>query len=139
MGNGVKAHTLVKALIRYHGLSESVIGEFFTDVPLDFPIFFRRSLPFQANRFGMIGITLRGKVWLLKKAEAGTPIWLLSLIRHEAEHVRQQRLEPLLFYPRYVLYWLAYLLNPFPGTVLRNFRQQFGWLHGAYRKRSNPI
>ncbi|MGE3802981.1 MAG: hypothetical protein AB7H80_18335, partial [Candidatus Kapaibacterium sp.] len=83
----VKAHDLVVELGEQLGLSEEHLLSFFADSPLDFPIFFTRRLPFFVDRFGMVGITIRSKVWLLSKARSGHPIFLLSLVRHEAEHV----------------------------------------------------
>ena len=133
MGNRIEAKGLVEELIAGYKLPEADVIDLFRDVPLDFPIFFRKRLPFRVNRFGMIGITLRGRVWLLEKIKTGNPIWLLGLIRHEAEHVRQQRLEPLLFYPRYLLYWLGNFLNPLPSTNLRDLRKRYTRTHGAYR------
>ncbi|MCB0712247.1 MAG: hypothetical protein KDD67_07955 [Ignavibacteriae bacterium] len=139
MEHRVKAYDLVVELGEQLGLSEEQVLSFFTDSPLDFPIYFASRLPFFVDRFGMVGITIRGKVWLLNKARNGHPIFLLSLVRHEAEHVAQQRREPILFYPRYFISWLGNFLIPFPSKKLRQFRKRFGHRHAAYRAISYEV
>jgi hypothetical protein len=93
------------------GLDPSVVAEIFDGAPLDFPIVFATRLPLFAHRLGMIGITIGARVWLLDAARRLPPESLLALVRHEAEHVRQQRERPLLFYPLYGLDYLRTLLS----------------------------
>lgn len=97
------------------GLSEAIVDEMFEGAPLDFPIVFAPHLPLLSDRLGMAGITLGGRVWLLARHYA--PEALIVLVRHEAEHVRQQRTHPGLFYPRYGIGWLARLLRRSPGAT----------------------
>ncbi len=133
MGHRVEARQLAVLVGTELGLTGSDLLRFFGDAPLDFPVTFSGRLPFLAHRFGMVGITLGGKVRLLEKSRNSSPPWFLSLLRHEAEHVRQQRKEPILFYPRYLLFWLAKLLHPFPSDDLRSLRRRYGLFYAAYR------
>lgn len=124
------AETLVNRLAAQLALPANAVPILFGGLPLDFPIIFRRTLPFAVHRQGMAGITLFQKVYLLEAMETANPQSLLLLILHEAVHIRQQRNQAL-FYP---CYGLAYLWGILRFGVSRHrggIRQQ---LHRAYRQ-----
>ena len=108
----VTASDLIEELARRADLPHELILSAYGPAPSDFPVHFVRHLPFGADRFGMVGITLRGQVWLLDRLRDRPPLQLLTLLRHEAEHVAQQRRAKLAFYPLYVGEWLLNLLRP---------------------------
>jgi hypothetical protein len=87
------------------GISTDLLAEIFDGVPSDFQVILSPTLPFRVDLLGMIGITLRGRVHLRASVLDGSPVDLIVLLRHEAEHVRQQR-EDRLFYLRYIGGWL---------------------------------
>ncbi len=95
--------------IRRASLPEDLLDTIFTGVPLDFPLLYRRRLPLRVDLLGMIGITLRGRVYLHERARSISPRAFLRLLRHESEHVRQQR-EERLFYMRYITGFIRALL-----------------------------
>ncbi len=105
----------------------------FQEIPLDFPVLFQARLPFFAHRFGMIGITLCGRLYLLESLQQFSAIQLLSILRHEAEHVQQQQAAPITFYLRYCLSWITGFLTPQPTDMLKNFRAKYSRAHAAYR------
>lgn len=78
----------------------------FDGVPLDFPVHISPTLPLMAHRAGAAGITLFGRVHLIGSVLDWSPTDRLLILRHEAEHVRQQRSQSL-FYPRYIGAWLG--------------------------------
>ncbi len=78
----------------------------FDGVPLDFPVHISPTLPLMAHRAGAAGITLFGRVHLIGSVLEWSPTDRLLILRHEAEHVRQQRSQSL-FYPRYIGAWLG--------------------------------
>ena len=133
MGHRIEAGDLITDIVSRSDLPIADVLALFQDAPLDFPVIFSSTLPLQAHRFGMVGITLRGSVWLLNRARELSPLRLLALIRHEAEHVQQQRKAMGFFYPRYGLSWLGNMLNPFPNEHLRAFRKEYGRSYAAYR------
>jgi hypothetical protein len=106
----VIARDVVREAADRIGLDASIVDEIFASAPIDFPVRFARHLPLFADRFGMVGITLAARVWLLESTREYSPESLIALIRHEAEHVRQQREHPASFYPRYGLGYLARLI-----------------------------
>lgn len=87
------------------------VRRLFVGVPLDFPVIITDRLPFRLDRRRMIGVTFRGRVWILSSWLDRPALHLLSLLRHEAEHVGQQRRSPVGFYPRYVGGWLCNLMH----------------------------
>ena len=109
------------------------ISQLFEQVYLDFPVIFTQRLPLFAHRFNMIGITLCGNVYLLERLRDLPYIELLSILRHEAEHVKQQQRSPLLFYVRYCLSYIIGILRPASNDEMKKLRQRFGRLHAAYR------
>lgn len=115
------ARDLVASARASLGLHENVIDEIFDGAPLDFPVVFSLHLPLLADRFGMTGITLLGSVWFVESVRSLPAISLLSLLRHEAEHVRQQRERPVMFYPRYGLAFLRALVEPARGRIGSRF------------------
>ncbi len=109
----------------------STVALIFQGAPLDFPVIVGTTLPLRAHRAGMAGITLLGRVFLLRHA-AHVDIELLVLLRHEAEHVRQQRASRL-FYMRYVRDWLrAFMRNLLLARSLRSAALRSAW-YDAYR------
>lgn len=60
----------------------------------------------------MIGITIGARVWLLDAVRALPLERLIAIVRHEAEHVRQQRAHRFSFFPRYGLEYLRGLIVP---------------------------
>lgn len=110
-----------------------LIERLFRGTPRDFPVICAETLPLRAHRFGMTGITLFGRVYLRNTVRNLPPAELIALLRHEAEHVRQQRESPVLFYPLYALFWLLFFLHPFPGARLKTLRKKHGRGQGAYR------
>jgi hypothetical protein len=113
----VSARDVVREAAARIDLSSDLITEIFDGAPLDFPIIFSRHLPFFVERIGMAGITLAGRVWLTEAAREHTPARLIALVRHEAEHVRQQRERPAAFYLRYGLGYLTGLVRPEGGIA----------------------
>jgi hypothetical protein len=93
------------------GMTQDTVAEIFGGAPIDFPITFSHHLPLLADRFGMIGITLGARVWLLDRTRSFAPEAIIVLIRHEAEHVRQQRERPAGFYLEYGLGYLRGLIG----------------------------
>jgi hypothetical protein len=124
----LRARALVGEALSALNLPESAIEGLFHPSTADFPVIFVRRLPLGASRFGMIGITLGRRVYLAETVRRYPPQKLIALLRHEAEHVLQQR-SPL-FYPRYVGQWLA-------GAIRALFSRSGGsvrWrLYQAYR------
>lgn len=115
----------------YPTLQERILG-LFAGVPLDFPVIITDRLPFRLDRRRMIGVTIRGRVWILSSWLDRPALHLLALLRHEAEHVRQQRRSPLGFYPRYVGGWLCNLLRG-GSAEIETSRSLIGRMHHAYR------
>ncbi len=111
MPDPVKAHTLLLETAARARLGNSILERIFEGVPLDFFIRFSPTLPFFVHRLGMSGITLFGRVHLLGPADRYEPIELIVLLRHEAEHVRQQRKRGSLFYPQYLWHWTREFLR----------------------------
>lgn len=112
----VAARTLVLETAARAGYDAALIGLIFQHAPLDFPVVISNSLPFFAHRLGMAGITLRGRVYLLKSILKHSPADIIALLRHEAEHVRQQRERGLAFYPRYVYDWIGGFFGRLPAA-----------------------
>lgn len=108
------------------------IRALFSGVPIDFPVIVAERLPLRLERRRMIGVTIRGRVWILESWLERSPLQLLALLRHEAEHVRQQRNSPILFYPRYLLGWICNLLRG-GSAETETPRGISGRMHGAYR------
>lgn len=133
MGDTITARHLLEITARNLPVPLQQIEQLFRGTPLDFPVIFGPHLPLGAHRFGMVGITLFGRVYLRSTVRHLPPVELLSLLRHEAEHVRQQKERTLLFYPRYALSWLLSFLNPVPSERLQALRATHGRAHGAYR------
>ncbi|MDB5033057.1 MAG: Uracil phosphoribosyltransferase [Chlorobi bacterium] len=123
---------MLAASARALGLRHETIDEIFRDAPTDFQVIISSTLPFRVDRFGMIGITLLGRVYLLEQALAYSPSALIALLRHEAEHVRQQR-EKRFFYIRYIASWLRNVLHGDAGKNTGTFRAFRSRWHGAYR------
>lgn len=112
----------------------AVVRELFDGVPLDFPIILTDRLPLDLQRRRMIGVTFGGKVWILSSYLDRPAVRLLTLLRHEAEHVEQQRRDPLLFYPRYGLSWLCNILGARPPQGATGLRAGgTARAHAAYR------
>jgi hypothetical protein len=109
--DAVAASELLERAASAIGLPSDLLAEIFAGVPIDFPVLLSPALPFGADRLGMIGITLGGRVHLLSRVVRGDPADLIVLLRHEAEHVRQQR-EDRFFYVRYVWGWLGGFIRP---------------------------
>lgn len=133
MGNTIRARDLLEDIAQALTIPHEQVERLFMGTPLDFPLAFAETLPLWAHRFGMVGITLWGTVHLRNIVRNLPPIELLALLRHEAEHVRQQEREPFLFYPRYAFSWLLSFLNPRPGKRLQSLRVRYGRGHAAYR------
>lgn len=127
------AEQLIQQIAERFPEQKDEVLQLFKETPLDFPVLFQARLPFFAHRFGMIGITLCGKLYLLERLQQFPAIQLLSILRHEAEHVQQQHAAPLTFYLRYCFSWLAGFLSPLPTDVLKNFRAKYSRAHAAYR------
>jgi len=106
VGNAVAARQVVLAAMEAAGLMDQHESHLFGDVDLDFNVYVADRLPFAAHRFGMAAITLCGAVYLCRSSLEFEATELLVLLRHEAEHVRQQRARPRSFYLRYVWDWL---------------------------------
>jgi hypothetical protein len=115
------------------GLGQEEMSLLFADTPVDFPVIFSGWLPLFVHRFGMVGITLFGRVYLLDQARTYPIVELIAIVRHEAEHVRQQREAPFLFYIRYVGEWLVGLIGGKPGRDGSSARQPRDRWHRAYR------
>lgn len=127
----VEAGTIVARTAEHLGVPRSIVALIFQGTPLDFPVIIGPTLPLRAHRAGMAGITLLGRVFLLRHA-AHVDIEFLVLLRHEAEHVRQQRASRL-FYVRYAWEWLrAYSRNLMLGRSLRSAALTSAW-YDAYR------
>ena len=110
MGNTLTAAALLQEAATAGEFDRNLIENIFRGVPLDFPVIFGRHLPLGADRFGMVGITLFRRVYLVERARSYSPEDLITLLRHEAEHVRQQRSDRM-FYLRYAWQWLGGLLR----------------------------
>lgn len=106
------------------GLPREALDDVFDGCPSDFPVIVAEGLPFGVHRAGMSGITLAGRVYVRRAVAERASAETIVLIRHEAEHVRQQRAERVLFYPRYGISWLITFLativrqNPFARGAL---------------------
>ena len=112
MRDVVAASALLERAASLLDLPPDLLAEIFRGVPVDFPVILSSTLPFRADLLGMVGITLRGRVHLRSSATEGPPADLIVLLRHEAEHVRQQRKDPLFFYLRYVAGWVRGFIRP---------------------------
>ncbi len=129
----MNARSVVALAAERGGFDADEIVRLFGSAPLDFPVIFRRHLPLYVDLNGMRGITIFQRVWLLDRVVDAAPIDLIGLIRHEAEHVAQQRTNPLLFYPRYLVDWLLGYLRKNRHGTLAALRRRFGRAHAAYR------
>jgi hypothetical protein len=129
MRNALTADELIAEAARRIGLSPHATDALFEGVPRDFPVRIHRKLPMRADLLGMIGITLFGTVHILERALRYSPHDILSLLRHEAEHVRQQRRSGTLFYVRYIFDWVRLVVHPDPGEPARGWRAR---IDGAY-------
>jgi len=132
MRNVVDARSLVTSAAREAGLDHALTDRIFEGTPLDFPVIFTDRLPLGAGLLGMIGITLLGRVYLHSSMRSSSPEALLFLLRHEAEHVRQQRRDRILFYPRYILGWLRRFAMELSSASDAERRVRRAW-HRAYR------
>lgn len=127
----VEAGTILTETAERLGVARSIVERIFQGTPLDFPVIIGPTLPFRAHRAGMAGITLLGRVYLLRHA-AQADTELLVLLRHEAEHVRQQRASRL-FYARYAWAWLrAFARNVMLARSPRSAALRRAW-YKAYR------
>jgi hypothetical protein len=133
--HGLTALDVVTEAASRLNLDAAIVARIFDETPLDFPVHFRDRLPLFAHRLGMIGITLAARVWLLVSARQLPADALIALIRHEAEHVRQQRERPILFYPRYALGYLIGLLRP-SSTGSLGDKSSEGRRHASRREHS---
>jgi len=115
------------------GFEPDDIIQHFSPAPTDFQVRFVKRLPLMAHLFGMVGITLLGRVWLKIETTEMSAEPFLSLLRHEAEHVRQQREQPIRFYPSYIGQWVVKFLSPRPAVVVRDRRRRGGRFYAAYR------
>lgn len=117
MGDALNGRKLVRQSAARWGREPDQIEQLLGDAPLDFPIVITDRLPFGVERRGMSGITLRGRVYIHQSMLSRHPREVILLIRHEAEHVRQQRRAPIWFYIRYGCEWAAALVRrlPFSG------------------------
>ncbi len=121
------ARTAAAQLAPAFGLPpDAIVEQLFRHTPIDFPVVVDARLPFGVHRIGIAGITWRATVYLrsdcaLPDADARG---LLILLRHEAEHVRQQRADRL-FYVRYVTGWL--------GRFFAQLFRENPFTHGAVR------
>lgn len=104
----------------------------FDGVPGNAPVIFTKRLPLRADRFGMIGIVLFGTIYLLPRLRTYPPAEFLSILRHELEHVIQQRNHPATFYVRYLLQVILRYLQPASTDELRKLRARFGRAKAAY-------
>ncbi|MBC8146313.1 MAG: hypothetical protein H7X80_12070 [bacterium] len=125
MRNRLNARDVVRDVAARNHLPQRVIDEIFVDAPLDFPVVFSRRLPLFADRFGMDGITLNASVWLLESVRSYPVTEFLSLLRHEAEHVRQQRERPAMFYLHYGLDFIKALAAPAADRMGSRFRAAY--------------
>ena len=105
MPDVVTARDLLMRTAALAGVDAGLLDTIFEGAPLDFTVRFAPTLPFSVHRFGMAGITLFGRVHLLDRVREYPPAELIVLVRHEAEHVRQQRRRGPLFYPKYLWDW----------------------------------
>lgn len=112
MRNVLNADELVAETARRIDLSPYAVEALFAGVPLDFPVRISGRLPFRVDLLGMVGITLFGRVHILQRAMWYSPHDILSLLRHEAEHVRQQRRTGARFYVRYISDWIRLVAHP---------------------------
>ncbi len=117
MRHTVKASALARETALEGGFDPEIVVRLLAEAGDDFPITLDDRLPFGINRLGMLGITLGRHVHLLHSSRRRDPYSLLLLIRHEAEHVRQQREMPITFYVRYVASWLWGFLGPDRGRL----------------------
>ncbi len=132
MPDVVTARDLLLETAAPAGLAPDLLDAIFEGAPLDFPVHFASSLPFSVHRFGMAGITLFGRVYLLAAVRAYPAARLIALLRHEAEHVRQQRAGGAWFYPKYLWDWGREFLRPQGGTDDMASRNRTARWHRAY-------
>lgn len=107
MGHAVTCDELICELSDLAGIESSTVVRSFDPAPTDFPVVVTERLPFGVQRLGMSGLTLRGRVYLHTSSFQHSPLSTLLLLRHEAEHVRQQRQTGPAFYLRYAVSWAA--------------------------------
>ena len=127
MGDRLTASALLERLATDTGFSPALIAEIFHGVPVDFPVTISRHLPLGADRLGMAGITIGGHVYLVESVRRYPSEELIRLLRHEAEHVRQQRSDQL-FYLRYGWQWLREMILSLPklrGSDSERVRKAF--------------
>jgi hypothetical protein len=117
------------------GLSGDGIDRIFEGAPSDFRVIISTRLPFFVHLAGMVGITLFGRVYIRSHMRSLPPAALLLLLRHEAEHVAQQRREGALFYPRYLFGWLLGLARELLRDAKHRAKRgaQGGAWYRAYR------
>lgn len=132
MPDVVTARDLLLETAAVAGLAPDLLDEIFEGAPLDFPVHFAPSLPFSVHRFGMAGITLFARVHLLAAVRAYPAAQLIALLRHEAEHVRQQRAGGGWFYPKYLWDWGREFLRPQRRTDDVTGRSRTARWHRAY-------
>jgi hypothetical protein len=114
------------------GLDGATIDRIFEGAATDFDVIITPRLPFLVHRAGMAGITLGGRVYLHAGVRSYSPTALLLLLRHEAEHVAQQRREGLAFYARYAGAWLRGWARELLGRGGRAGEGRAGARHRAY-------
>lgn len=111
MGNTLTARELLHRTALLWRRDPADVERLLSDVPMDFPVTIDDRLPFGVERHGMSGITLRGRVYIHQAVLEQSPLSILLLLRHEAEHVRQQRNSPYWFYVRYVGEWIVAVIR----------------------------
>lgn len=121
----IEARHLLREIALRGGIGSETLERIFEGTPVDFPVRFSSRLPLMAHRLGMIGITLFGTVHLLARTLDYPPGELLVLLRHEAEHVRQQRTRGLVFYPRYLYYWIRHFFGSLPHSPTGRWRRAY--------------
>ncbi len=109
MRNVVAARELLQRAAAAIELPAATLETIFLGAPTDFRVIIGSRLPFRIERFGMAGITLFGTVYLHEAVLGYSPVDLIVLVRHEAEHIRQQRASAT-FYARYLIGWLQSFL-----------------------------
>ncbi len=113
-------------------IDRKMLEEIFSEIDTGFPVIFVATLPLWTHKTGMVGITIRKKVYLLHRVRRYSAERLLELLRHEAQHVHQQQTDTL-FYLHYGYHWLrSFIKNIFLARQNRQYPEQ-GIFYNAYR------
>lgn len=104
----MKAFNYLQKLCNVNNFNFDFVVTLFDDLDRNFQIEFTDTLPLNAHKNGALAITIFRRIYLLHSVKKLNYLTQIALIRHEAEHILQQK-NPI-FYLKYIYHWLKNFL-----------------------------